>query len=707
MNIHRIDKLWNVKFSFIIIFIVNTFQLSAQIPSYNWEALKIGGGGYVTGVVIHPLNKDIMYARTDVGGAYRWDVKAEQWEQMLNWVGPDNANLIGVDGMAVDPNLPNRIYLALGRRIDGEGGVYRSDDRGETWKKLMSASFEGNGRAARWFGECIAVDPNSSSVIYAGTRKNGLWQSSDEGKTWSKVTDIPDGYTGINPTGVRTILFNPAKKLNGRSSILYVGIPGSGIFFSNDCGVSFAPMNGSPKNPARMQVVKQELFVSHDTGVALWSDGKWQDISPMAGKNYVGLAIDVNNNRKIIAAQRYGAFSNPIYRSENKGQTWEQINTDIVPAKLNVSIPWWPKTWFSSATAGMALVPDGSGGLYFTDWFGVWYTPNVWAKSTDWFTVEEGHEETVVLTLVSPPSGALVYSGMADVFGFRHDKIDAYPEKRLYPLNECFSIAVCEKQPSNVVILGAKSWGGDQTRLATSSDLGATWTDRTLPEGAVLGIIAISALNPNRMVYLSGMGKVYHSQNGGDSWEVSQNAPENVAIMKDVWFRDHVLASDMVDGSFYIFKEGILYRSIDGVYWTAKQTIPEPSVTGVFKSVVPVPGSPGEIWISLDKDGLWKTTDAGNTYSRVSAFKDARLITWGAPAPDSAYPTAYCYGTVESKWGLYRSIDKGENWVRINDDKHQFPAGVKAIAGDRNVFGRIYVGSGGSGIIYGEPGKSK
>src|SRR5690606_22135591 len=175
---------------------------------------------------------------------------------------------------------------------------------------------------------------------------------------------------------------------------------------------------------------------------------------------------------------------------------WQQINTAAVPATLHVNIPWWSKKRFSSATAGMAFAPGGSGELYYTDWFGVWQTPNIWAASTDWHTLIKGHEETVVLTLVSPPAGALVYSGMADVSGFKHTDTVNHPAKKIYPLNECFSISVCEKKPSNIAILGAKSWGGDQTTLVTSADFGETWAEQKLPEGAVLGKIALSSDDP-------------------------------------------------------------------------------------------------------------------------------------------------------------------------------------------------------------------
>jgi photosystem II stability/assembly factor-like uncharacterized protein len=494
---------------------------------YMWGQLKVGGGGYVTGIIIHPKNKDIMYIRTDVGGAYSWDAKKEQWIQMLDWIGPNQANLIGVDGMAIDPNDSDRIYLALGKNITGAGGVYRSEDRGKTWNRLMSAHYAGNGRVDRWTGECIAVDPNNRNIIYAGTRMDGLWRSTDDGTNWSKVPGVPDGFTGTNPTGIRSIVFDPSAKADGKSSIIYAGIPQTGIYRSMDGGKSFSLMAGSPKGPVRMRVINRELFLTHGKGVALWSGAQWQDITPANEKykNYVGLAVDETNNSKIVVAQRYSSYYNPIYRSKNKGKSWQQINTSTVPANLHVSVPWWPRKRFSAATSCMAFAPDGSGELYYTDWFGVWQTPKVWASATDWYTIEKGHEETVVLTLVAPPEGALVYSGMADDFGFRHKTVDTYSKKRLYDTSEGFSIAVCEKHPENIAILGAKSWGGNQTRLATSSDYGQTWVDRSLPAETTLGRIAISSTNPDNMVYVAGGGKAYYTNDRGESWTVCQGAP--------------------------------------------------------------------------------------------------------------------------------------------------------------------------------------
>lgn len=681
------------------------FTLTAQIPEYRWDHLKIGGGGYVTGIAIHSSDKDIMYIRTDIGGAYRWNKHVNGWEQMLNWISPENANLIGVDGIALDPSNSNRVYLALGRRSDEEGGVFRSENRGKTWEKLLDMDFEGNGRNGRWVGECIAIDPSNSNNIYVGTRKNGLWRSIDDGKTWLKVEEVPEGNTRTPVTGIRSIVFNPTNTINGHSSKIYVGIPGYGIYLSDNGGESFYKMPGAPDTPARMQGINDELFVSHGKGLTYFSKGKWHDITPVKDKNYVALAVDETDSRKIVVAQRYSRFLNPIFRSTDKGNTWEQVNTPEVPAQLNLTVPWWPSAWFSSATAGMSMVPGGTGELYFTDWFGVWYTPDVWNESTTWNTVVKGHEETVVLTLVSPPSGPLLYSGLADVSGFIHTDTARYPEQRISNFNECYSISVCESDPAHVALLGAKTWYGDESTLLTSSNFGESWTERNLPPGEILGRVAISALNPSRLVYLSGSGNVYFSEDKGENWEEGKNAPVGAFKVKDIWNKNKILAADLTNGSFYIIKENTLYQSMDGISWVEKGKIPVSSLQDRFRNIVSLPGRPGEIWVCLGADGLWKTTDSGTTFHRIENFENARLICWGAPVPGSTIPTAFVFGTKQGKWGIYRSMDMGESWIKIHDDQHQFPAGVSAIDGDKHLFGRIYVGTDGNGIKYGEPFK--
>ena len=82
----------------------------------------------------------------------------------------------------------------------------------------------------------------------------------------------------------------------------------------------------------------------------------------------------------------------------------------------------------------------------------------------------------------------------------------------------------------------------------------------------------------------------------------------------------------------------------------------------------------------------------------------AGAVGFGKAEREGAYPAVYIWGTVDGLRGIWRSLDEGRNWVRINDDAHQYggPGDGRFIVGDMNVFGRVYMSTAGRGIVYGE-----
>ncbi|MFI6944594.1 hypothetical protein [Streptomyces sp. NPDC050422] len=54
--------------------------------TYDWKYVRIDGGGFVPGIVFNRSEKNLAYARTDIGGAYRWDEAGKQWTPLLDWV---------------------------------------------------------------------------------------------------------------------------------------------------------------------------------------------------------------------------------------------------------------------------------------------------------------------------------------------------------------------------------------------------------------------------------------------------------------------------------------------------------------------------------------------------------------------------------------------------------------------------------------------
>jgi hypothetical protein len=62
-------------------------------PQYHWKSVQIRGGGFVDGVIYHPAEKDLLYCRTDMRGAYKWNGTIKAWEPLLDWVSYNDPNL--------------------------------------------------------------------------------------------------------------------------------------------------------------------------------------------------------------------------------------------------------------------------------------------------------------------------------------------------------------------------------------------------------------------------------------------------------------------------------------------------------------------------------------------------------------------------------------------------------------------------------------
>jgi hypothetical protein len=111
--------------------------------------VQIHGGGFVSGVLFHPGERDLVYTRTDVGGAFRWNGDAGRWIPLNDDLGMNDSQLTGVVSFAVDPNDVNRLYLACGQYPPSwarDGAILRSRDRGATWNRTeLSIKLGGTG----------------------------------------------------------------------------------------------------------------------------------------------------------------------------------------------------------------------------------------------------------------------------------------------------------------------------------------------------------------------------------------------------------------------------------------------------------------------------------------------------------------------------------------------------------------------------------
>ncbi|QJC51548.1 hypothetical protein HGI30_08280 [Paenibacillus albicereus] len=676
---------------------------AAPQEGYEWQNVRIGGGGFVTGMAIHPTEPNLVYVRTDVGGAYRWDETNKKWVQLLSELPREKYNLYGIDSIAIDPSNPDIVYAAAGK-FNWPGSlsdILKSTDRGESWTQTgFSPPNFGNG-TGRDAGERLAVDPNNGQIIYMGTRTEGLWRSTSGASTgsWQRVAAFP--AVGTSPFGLNFVVYDKTTGASGSpTQTIYVGVEDGGVYRSTDGGASWAQMNGSPLKPNRAVVATNgTLYVSHETGVAKFAGGAWTDITPPSAGKYNGMTVDPGNPNVIMTAIATGTnFPAPIYRSADGGGNWTQVAFAKHP-----DVPWWTSNWFAANTASLTIDPVQPNRVWLTDFFGIWRTDDITASPSHWYSYEEGHEEVVNFALRSTPIGAPLLSGHADVDGMRHTSLSAFPSAKFGgpTLGDTVSIDFQESNPNFVARVGStryqNSGGGGY-----STDNGATWTAFPNPPG-IAGRIAVSA-GSETMVWVPQYGSPLYSTNRGLTWTPSAGAPSG--LIHDFWVWYQPLASDRVSSdTFYLLERatGRFLRSTDGgANWSQASILPSSTANLAFFSVKAAPGIAGEVWVSLDSGGLARSSNGGDSWTQVAGVQQAKLFAFGKNRLGSPYPTVFVYGKVDQETGIFRSDDFGATWVKIDVLDPAIGDEANTMEGDRQKWGRVYIGTNGTGVYYGD-----
>ncbi len=739
-------------------------DLDASGP-YKWSNVQIVAGGFVTGIVGNPLLPAIRYARTDIGGTYRWDPFSQRWEPLLDFLNTSQFNYIGTESFALDPHDPARLYLAAGtytESFEGNGAILISDDFGEHFNIVPLPIKLGANDAGRFAGERLAVDPNNSNVIYFGSRNNGLYRSSDRGRTWGPVTAFPiTGPTGTatDPgVGVVFSLFDTRRGImqSGASRVAYFGVSqGStsgtpGLYMTSDGGQSFQPVPGQPFNSYYLNTGVQGpdgaiyLVYGHSdygnsVGPYSLNDGQvwrymppastsgvgiWTNISPPKVSSdswgYGSVAVDPHNPKVIMIStmdRYYPPPQDDIFRSTDSGQTWEALEDNAVRdvsrspwitfgATTAGAGNWINHLWVNPWNPDQVLYGDGqtiwaSSDISKAD--GVPTTPGtiVDGNATHWSINALGVEETSVLALVSPPSGpAHLISGVGDIGGFAHTDLNHSPASGMSK-NPIFGntsgIDFAQSSPLNIARVGSN--GSQQSTGsafgASSSDGGLTWTPfPTNPPGVVNGSGTVAFAADASTIYWQpgdGGSQAAVSHDRGASWTTIPGAPAQTNAQIEVF-------ADRMDPSVaYLYDPatGKVFRSDDH-----GQTLSEASTLSTNGKVSLSPAAKGDLWFASNGP-LERSNDGGRTWNEVGDVANAYSVGFGAAKPGSKYPAVYLFGQVGQTTGFYRSTNVGKSFVRINDDQHQY-GNAYIVEGDSRVYGRIYIGTNGRGIILGE-----
>ncbi|HKZ66837.1 MAG TPA: sialidase family protein, partial [Chitinophagaceae bacterium] len=569
------------------IFLFSQIQAQTSQP-YNWKNVQIVGGGFVPGIVYNESEAGLVYARTDIGGAYRMDPATNRWIPLTDWIGWNDWGLTGIISLATDAIDPNRLYLAAGTYTNSwdpnNGAILRSSDRGNTFQISPLPFKLGGNMPGRGMGERLVIDPNNNSILYLGAPSgNGLWKSTNYGVNWTKVTSFPTGGTYVEDPndvngylndiqGIVWITFDKRTGTAGNTTqTIYAGVAdkGNSIYRSTDAGATWSALVGQPTgyvpHKGKLDEVNGYLYVAYsDNGGPyggakgqVWryatATGVWQEISPVpvsSGDNYFGysgLTID-KQHPKTIMVTGYSSWwpDTHIWRSLDNGNTWTRIwdwtrypNRSFRYTMDITASPWlywggasgggrpgaevFPKLGWM--TESLEIDPFNSNKMMYGTGATIFGTDNL----TEWdagrqITIKvkaQGLEETAIQELVSPPSGPQLLSGMYDIYGFTHQKVDVVPTAFFDgPRIATVSIDYAELKPTFMFRVGQGSAADAIKAAGYSTNTGTSWTAVTGQPGGVNkgeGTCAVNATG-TRVVWSPNDAAVSYSANNGKTW---------------------------------------------------------------------------------------------------------------------------------------------------------------------------------------------
>jgi xyloglucan-specific exo-beta-1,4-glucanase len=707
----------------IITFLLLLAQtLFAQVSEpYDWGNLPIGGGGFVSAIITSKTEPGLMYCRTDVGGAYRWDAANSKWIPLLDWCSEQEVSYQGVEAIALDPQISSRVYMLVGTSYfnSGKTAILRSDDYGNTFTEtIVTTKFQAHGNGmGRQTGEKLAVDPKNSNIVYCGTRLNGLWKSTDAGTTWTQIWNGAPGTDLLNDNGVSFVALDSSSVSGGITQRIFFGVSRKGtntnFYVSNNAGASFSAVTGGASSVTSIQ--PHRAIIASDTTIyityasddgpwnataagAIWkydiTGGTWTNITPAGytGMSFGGISVDPTTPNRVIASsvnQYWGQYNGPstaygdrFFLSTDGGSSW----TDLIIKGGGMTLDPNGVSWINENamhwTGSIEFDPFNTAKAWVTSGNGVFSCDNVDAASTIWKFNVKGLEETVALDMQSIASGPVI-SAIGDYDGFRHTDVTQYAPIHNPKMGTTEAIDYAPLNPKIVVRAGAKMY--------YSLDTAKTWTQCTMNGSG--GHVALSADGSVFLHCPSNSSTIYRSVNRGLSWTVVSGV--SIAGAKPT-------ADPINKNKFYAYNNSsgrIMISTNAGASFASSGTVG----TNGSQIIRCTPNMEGHLWVALYNGGLKRSVNSGVTFSAVSGVSNCSAVGLGKTKPGASYPTVYIWGTVSGAIGLFRSTDEGATWIRVNDDDHEY-GGIgngQFVVGDLNEYGRVYMSTVGRGIIMG------
>jgi photosystem II stability/assembly factor-like uncharacterized protein len=665
-------------------------------PTFNGLKLRAIGpaftSGRVIGFAVDPNNAARYFVAAASGGVWKTINNGATWTPVF-----DKEGSYSIGAIVLDPKNPLTVWVGTGennsqRSVSYGNGVYRSDDGGKTWKNVGLKASEHIGR--------IAIDPKDSETVYVAAQgplwgpggDRGLYKTTDGGKTWKKILFISDntGVTDVvidrqNPETVYAASYQRRRHM-------------------------WTLINGGPESA---------LYKSTDAG-ATWN--KLKAGLPTTDLGRIGLAISPVDSNVIYATVEAADRKGGVFRSNDRGGSWERRNEFDVGAMYYSRIVADPQNVDRIYVMSVFLMVSDDGG-----------------KTLRRLGEKSKHVDNHEIWIDNKDNNHYLVGCDGGVYQ-SYDRGANWEFKSNLPITQFYDITTDNAAPFYNVYGGTQdnfSFGGPASTRSASGIVNSDWFvtnggdgfhSRVDPEDpntiyAALqngGLVRFDKRTGERMgiqpqpgrgeealrwnwdsplmisshlhtrVYFAA-DKLFRSDDRGDTWQVVSGQlsrgldRDKFPVMGKVWSMDAVAknqstaffgnASALAESPK---KEGLIYVGTDdgliqvtedgGKNWRKIETFPGVADMSYVSRIVASNHDAGTVYAALEnrqnadfKPYLLKSTNAGRTWTSIVGNLPKNQPVW-AIAEDHVNPNLLFVGT---EFGLFFSIDGGQKWTQL------------------------------------------
>ncbi|HEY1527845.1 MAG TPA: transcriptional regulator [Candidatus Angelobacter sp.] len=597
---------------------------STLAAEQSWQPVG-PDGGTVRSLAIDPKDPDRIFLGTSAGSLYLSTDKGTSWSRFAR---PGNAAEMVLDHIAIDPTEPRNIFVAAwnAQLPNSDGDLYRSKDAGKSWEIVPDL----HGKSLR----ALSIAASDPKILVVGAL-DGIYRSRNGGHDWERIS--PENHAEIK--NIESIAIDPVNP-----EIIYAGtwhLP----WKTEDGGKTWRSIKKGVIDDSDVfsividQAQPANLFISACSGIYRSETAgelfrKIQGI-PYSARRTRMLQMDPTDHNVVYAGTTEG-----LWKTTDAGATWKHMTGSNIVINDVLVDPRRPSRVLLATDRSGVLASD-DGGVTFT-------------ASNRGFT----HRQAAAL-LVDRNDSAVLYAGVLNdkefggMFVSRDagqtwkQNSDGLDGRDVFVLRQAADSSLLAGTDHGIFVLkpNASKWapvnvlsGKAEVKTARKASVRAPVSNELTARVSVLELAG------ERWFAATTTG-LFVSSDLGDSWK--QELLPGVGVPVSISFAGKVVA---IAG-----RNTVAVSVSGGESWLPSRPLdPEFAINAVAVDKT------GDIWLAA-RTGLFRSTDAGDSWKRISSLRLADILT--VQFDDEGHRVLVTSG---SSTNVFESSDNGRTWNAIS-----------------------------------------